>query len=82
MRATSLWNAMLIAICQQNASFAQGWRMLCRVYKLMGKGAKLGDVMTIIPSSPRGLLRGAGLEYRAETSLGPLQQSRGSVRGH
>jgi len=75
MRATSLWNAMLIAICQQNASFVQGWRMLCRVYKLIGKRVELDGVTTIIPPSPRdfltdgarGLLREAGLGYRAET---------------
>jgi len=75
MRATSLWNAMLIAICQQNASFAQGWKMLCRVYRLMGKRVELDGLMTIIPPSPRDfltngardLLREAGLGYRAET---------------
>jgi len=75
MRATSLWNAMIIAICQQNASFVQGWRMLCRVYKLVGRAVELDGATTITPPSPRdllaegalGLLRKAGLGYRAET---------------
>ncbi len=75
MRATSLWNATLIAICQQNTGFAQGWKMLCRVYKLMGRRVELDGITTIIPPSPRdlltdgakNLLREAGLGYRAET---------------
>jgi len=77
LRATSLWNAMIIAICQQNASFAQGWRMLCRVYKLVGRVVELDDATTIIPPSPQdlladgalSLLREAGLGYRAETVI-------------
>jgi 3-methyladenine DNA glycosylase/8-oxoguanine DNA glycosylase len=75
LRATSLSNAMLIAICQQNASFAQGWKMLCRIYKLMGKRVELDGLTTIIPPTPRDiladsarrLLKEAGLGYRAET---------------
>lgn len=66
---------MLIAICQQNASFAQGWKMLCRIYKLMGKRVELDGLTTIIPPTPRDiladsarrLLKEAGLGYRAET---------------
>lgn len=77
MRATDLWNALLIAICQQNASFLQGWRMLCRIYKVMGTRVELNGITTIIPPSPedlvaegaRDLLKKAGVGYRAETLI-------------
>ena len=37
MRATSsLWEGILIGICQQNASFRQGWRMVMNLRKMFG----------------------------------------------
>jgi len=90
LRTTNLWNAMLIAVCQQNSSFAQGWRMLCRVYKLMGKRVELDGLTTIIPPSPReflvdsarGLLKEAGLGYRTETIVRAAEAvERGLLKG-
>lgn len=71
MRSMPLWLALLVAINQQNASFAQGWRNLCRIIKRLGKPARLGDVYTYLPPSPedvlrrRDELRGCGVGYRA-----------------
>jgi len=77
MRATSLWNALLIAICQQNASFAQGWSMLCRIYRLFGLEVELNGIKSILPPSPRHFLtseaeaklREAKVGYRARTII-------------
>ena len=77
LRSTSLWQALLIAICQQNASFAQGWSMLCRLYKLFGVEVEINGVKSLIPPSPNAFLRGdaeaklksARVGYRAETII-------------
>ncbi|OYT53589.1 MAG: hypothetical protein B6U76_08340, partial [Desulfurococcales archaeon ex4484_217_2] len=74
LRATSLWNALLIGICQQNASFKQGWRMLALVYKILGKKVAIERWgTTYLPPSPRdilsniNLLKACKLGYRAST---------------
>ncbi len=77
MRATGFWNALLIAICQQNTSFIQGWSMLCRIYKLFGMKVKLNGIKSILPLSPRDFLtseaeaklREAKVGYRAKTIM-------------
>lgn len=65
-----VWPALVVAVCQQNASFAQGWRMVYRLHKLYGRRYLVGGhVYTSIPG-PREVdaerLRHAGLGYRAE----------------
>lgn len=75
MRSTSLWLALLTAINQQNAGFAQGWRNLCRIIKRLGKPAWLGDLYTYLPPSPEDVLRrenelrSCGVGYRASYIL-------------
>ncbi len=75
VRTTSLWNALLIGVCQQNASFRQGWRMLYEIYRRLGKPVKIpGYGETLFPPTPRTILdRGieplieARTGYRAQT---------------
>ncbi|RLG74779.1 MAG: hypothetical protein DRO23_05700 [Thermoprotei archaeon] len=74
LRSTSLWNALLIGICQQNASFKQGWKMLAMMYKILGKKVTVERWgMTYLPPSPRdilsniNLLKACRLGYRAGT---------------
>lgn len=74
LRTTDLWNALLIAICQQNASFIQGWSMLCRIYKYFGSRVELDGLRTIMPPGPIDLLEKDRLEetkvgYRAKTIM-------------
>ena len=74
LRATTLWNALLIGICQQNASFKQGWKMLAMIYKILGKKITVEHWgTTYIPPSPKdilnnvNLLEACRLGYRAST---------------
>jgi len=74
LRATTLWNALLIGICQQNASFKQGWRMLAMMYKILGRKIMVERWgTTYIPPSPKdilnnvNLLEACRLGYRAST---------------
>jgi len=84
MRALSPWNALLVAICQQNASFMQGWRMLSRIYKLLGAEVNVEGLKTIIPPGPGKLLsddakvklREAGAGYRAEVIVEAAKRAR------
>jgi len=74
LRKTGLWNALLIGVCQQNASFRQGWNMLALIYKNLGLKVEIeGGKATIVPPSPEriarssvGELRKCKLGYRAE----------------
>ncbi len=77
IRATNPWNAALISVCQQNASFKQGWRMLYNIYKLMGRELLVEGTRTIIPPKPEDILvHGVGelvkarVGYRAKTIIG------------
>jgi 3-methyladenine DNA glycosylase/8-oxoguanine DNA glycosylase len=71
VRKHSLWEAILIGVCQQNASFVQGWRMAKKLWLLFGEERE-GFIM---PPSPHSLyksrerLREAGVGYRAKTFL-------------
>lgn len=75
LRKTSLWNALLIGICQQNASFKQGWSMLALIHKNLGLKVEVENRgITIIPPSPEKIvktsineLKKCKLGYRAET---------------
>ena len=74
VRGCSLWWALVTAVCQQNASFRQGWSMLARLVRGYGRLAELegagevllpptcGDVL----SNPSRLAE-SGLGYRART---------------
>ena len=42
----NLWQGILISICQQNASFKQGWKMLLNIRRKLGKPLQ-------IPNNPR-----------------------------
>ncbi len=75
LRFLDVWQASIIAVCQQNASFIQGWKMVYNIYRMLGKTVELveGDtrVLTLIPPTPsqvnEHVLREAGLGYRAKT---------------
>lgn len=73
LRTTSLWNALLIGVCQQNASFLQGWRMVLNLYKLFGKKVKFFGKEIFLPPNPKIIIKyanrleKAGLGYRSET---------------
>ncbi len=76
VRATNPWNAVLISVCQQNASFKQGWRMLYNIYKLMGREIVVEGTRTIIPPKPLDVLEHgvnaltrASVGYRAKTII-------------
>ncbi len=66
LRMTSLWNALLIGICQQNASFRQGWSMLAYLYKLLGFHVEINDYgYTVFPPSPMDILNASDQVLRA-----------------
>lgn len=76
LRGCDLWWALVTAVCQQNASFRQGWGMLAKLVALYGRGVELeGRGWVPLPPTPRdvladpGKLRGAGLGYRSATVL-------------
>jgi len=61
LRATSLWWALVTSVCQQNASFKQGWRMLYNIITSYNKRVKLGDHATYLPPIPRDVLENPDL---------------------
>ncbi|MDK6028924.1 hypothetical protein QPL79_06070 [Ignisphaera sp. 4213-co] len=73
LRSTSLWWALVTGVCQQNASFKQGWRMLHNIVKVYGKRVGVGDKEILRPPTPREVLENseklleAGVGYRAKT---------------
>jgi len=56
LRATSLWWALVTGVCQQNASFKQGWRMLYNIVTSYDRRVKLGEHLTYLPPTPRDVL--------------------------
>ena len=72
-RSSSLWWALVIGVCQQNASFIQGWRMLYNIIKLYNRKVLVGRTKVLLPPTPsdvvnnRTLLINAGTGYRANT---------------
>jgi len=75
MRAVpSVWEGLLIGICQQNASFKQGWRMLFNIRKKIGQALRIPHSNKIIYTFPsysriltkQSLLRECGVGYREE----------------
>ena len=68
--ASSLWNAVLISICQQNASFKQGWGMYRNLVYNMGLKVFLepGEYLAIAPTPSMVLEQ--GLNKLKEQKLG------------
>ncbi|WP_440059428.1 DNA-3-methyladenine glycosylase family protein [Thermogladius sp. 4427co] len=68
-RAVTPWLASLVAVCQQNASFKQGWRMYYNIIKAFGKRVRIRGLETYIPPEPGVILR-AGPEVLRATRIG------------
>ncbi|WFO75477.1 hypothetical protein J4526_00825 [Desulfurococcaceae archaeon MEX13E-LK6-19] len=75
-RSTSLWWSLVIGVCQQNASFIQGWKMLYNIIKLYNRAVVINEKKkTIIPLPPSPehilaepeILVKARVGYRAKT---------------
>lgn len=75
LRSSDLWWALLVAICQQNASFKQGWRMLHELVRVYGKYVYVEENALLRPPTPLEVLseseklKIAGLGYRVKTVL-------------
>lgn len=76
LRSTaSIWEAGLIGICQQNASFLNGWKMLYNLRKILGKEITLeGHKFFTYPTpqdvlAKKDLLKKTKVGYRADTIL-------------
>jgi 3-methyladenine DNA glycosylase/8-oxoguanine DNA glycosylase len=73
LRTTSLWNALLIGVCQQNASFLQGWKMVLNLHRLFGRKIKFFGKEIFLPPNPKTIVKYADrlgearLGYRSET---------------
>jgi len=85
LRSSSIWAALLIAVCQQNAGFKQGWWMLYRLHLNASRRLVLPDGRVYLETpSPsrltRDVLRASGLGYRAET-VARLVEARAWERG-
>jgi len=78
LRRTSIWYAFLVAVCQQNASFKQGWNMLYKLHLIASDRLIVEDKIFLEPPKPlnlnREVLRKAGLGYRASTVLEAVQK--------
>jgi len=83
LRRASIWYAFLVAVCQQNASFRQGWGMLHRLHLIVSDRLIIDDTVFLEPPKPANLneevLREARLGYRASTVLGALQKQAHSL---
>ncbi len=75
LRSTSLWWALVVGVCQQNASFRQGWKMLYNIVKNYGRKIVLEDHETYLTPTPQDiiekpeLLKKSGTGYRWKTIL-------------
>ncbi len=86
VRRVSPWLGLLIGVCQQNASFKQGWTMLASLYRKLGMKIHVNDWgPTLIPPSPNKILetsyetlKACKLGYRAETIIRIAEKMRNS----
>jgi N-glycosylase/DNA lyase len=75
LRSSDLWWSLLVAICQQNASFKQGWRILHELVRVYEKKVTIGGETILRPPLPSEVLeepeklRKARMGYRSETAL-------------
>jgi len=54
MRAVpTLWEGVIIGICQQNASFNQGWRMVVNLRKILGEEIVLQGPKMVLKAMPK-----------------------------
>jgi len=76
LRSSSLWWSLVVGICQQNASFRQGWKMLHSIVKIYARSIEVEGRKIPIAPSPRDvvekphLLAEARVGYRARTIEG------------
>ncbi|MEM1609115.1 MAG: hypothetical protein QXG81_07585 [Ignisphaera sp.] len=52
IRASQPWIASVIGVCQQNASFRQGWKMFYNFIRVFGKRVSVEGIETYVPPSP------------------------------
>ncbi len=75
LRSTTLWWGLVIGVCQQNASFRQGWKMLYNIVVLYGRRVFVEGRKVPAPPTPNDILRSpeklkeARVGYRARTIL-------------
>ncbi|ALL02022.1 hypothetical protein Pyrde_1979 [Pyrodictium delaneyi] len=73
LRSCSIWYAVLVAVCQQNASFRQGWGMLYKLHLLASRRLRTPYGLYLETPRPDKLsyhvLREARLGYRARTVM-------------
>ena len=75
LRSTSTWWALVTGICQQNASFKQGWGMLHNIVLNYGYRVSIGGEVIPRPPQPREVLADPSpliesrVGYRAKTIL-------------
>ncbi len=67
LRTTDPWWGLVIGICQQNASFLQGWRMLYNIVKLYNRKILLYNREILLPPHPRDILEKPELLIKART---------------
>ncbi|MCX8205101.1 MAG: hypothetical protein N3H31_05570, partial [Candidatus Nezhaarchaeota archaeon] len=69
VRASPPWLSFITALCQQNASFRQGWLLVYRVLNLLGRWVEVGSRSIPLPPLPRDVVEG-GLEALRRAGLG------------
>lgn len=78
LRKISIWYAFLVAVCQQNASFKQGWNMLYKLHLIASDRLVINNTVFLEPPKPSDLneevLREARLGYRTSTVLEAIQK--------
>ncbi len=67
LRSTSLWWSLVIGVCQQNASFRQGWGMLYDIVRLYNRRVLIGDKPVLLPPKPTDILEKPELLLKART---------------
>ncbi len=77
LRSCDIWWALVVGVCQQNASFKQGWSMLLNIVDLYGRAVELeGFGRVVLPPRPEDVARDpsklaeARVGYRAQTIAG------------
>jgi len=74
LRSVDPWTGLVVAVCQQNASFKQGWRMLYNLYKKVGKILLVEDHYVIALPRPKELVK-LDASLLAECKLGYRSQT-------
>lgn len=69
LRASSAWASFIAALCQQNASFRQGWSMVHRVLKELGSWVEVNGRPIPLPPPPI-KVASAGLDGLKRMGLG------------